>query len=77
MSHSLRRDTAVEKLNVDAVNLLHAADAYDELAARAALIFPRAVEEVQRIAETHGPMGYPVAVGIAAGLTNAQGQLQK
>ena len=67
----------MDKLNVDAANLLQVADAYNELAARAALICPQAADEVQRVAETHGPMGYPVAVGIAAGLMNAQGQLQQ
>jgi Excreted virulence factor EspC, type VII ESX diderm len=64
------------ELNVNPADLLRVADAYNELAARAALISPQAAVEVQRIAETHGPMGYPAAVGIAAGLAMRAGPLQ-
>ncbi|WP_218565228.1 type VII secretion target, partial [Mycobacterium xenopi] len=63
------------ELNVNPADLLRIADAYSELAARAAQIPPEAVVEVQRIAQTHGPMGYPTAVGVAAGLANAEGPL--
>lgn len=63
------------ELNVNPADLLRAANAYGELAARAAQISPQAATEVQRIAETHGPMGYPTAVGIAAGLARREGQL--
>ncbi|MBS4730538.1 hypothetical protein MSM1_20175 [Mycobacterium sp. SM1] len=63
------------ELNVNPADLLRVADAYTELAARAALISPQAVVEVQRIADTHGLIGYPTAVGIAAGLANADGPL--
>ncbi|ORX13061.1 type VII secretion target [Mycobacterium xenopi] len=56
------------ELNVNPADLLQVADAYDELATRAALMSPQAVVEVRRIAQTHGPMGYPTAVGITAGL---------
>jgi hypothetical protein len=63
------------QLNVNPTDLLQVADSYSELAARAALISPQAAVEVQRIAETHGPMGYPTAVGITAGLANAEGPL--
>jgi hypothetical protein len=63
------------ELNVNPADLLRVADAYGELAARAAQISPQAAIEVQRIAETHGPMGYPAAVGITAGLANAEGPL--
>lgn len=65
----------MEQLNVNPADLLRAADAYADLAAQAARISPLAAAEVQRIADTHGPMGYPAAVGIAAGLANAQGPL--
>lgn len=60
------------ELNVDKAYLLRVADAYGELAARAAQISPQATLEVQRIAATHGPMGYPTAAGIAAGLAKAE-----
>ena len=33
------------------------------------------VEEVNRIIATHGPMGYPVAVGVVAGLARRQTQV--
>jgi hypothetical protein len=45
------------------------------LGLRAQLISPQAQAEVQRIADTHGPMGMPTAVGIAAGMANAEGPL--
>lgn len=64
------------ELNVNPGDLLRFADAYSELAARAAQISPQAAAELQRIAATHGPMGYPTAVGIAAGLAKADGPLQ-
>jgi hypothetical protein len=64
------------ELNVNTGDLVRVAGTYEELAARAALISPQAAAEVQRIAETHGPMGYPAAVGIATGLANAEGPLQ-
>ena len=64
------------ELNVNPGDLLRFADAYSELANRAAQISPQAVVEVQRVAETHGPMGYPTAVGIAAGLAKAEGPVQ-
>jgi Excreted virulence factor EspC, type VII ESX diderm len=63
------------ELNVDVADLARFAGTYDELSARAKLISPQAATEVQRIAETHGPMGYPAAVGIATGLANAEGPL--
>lgn len=62
-------------LNVNPADLLRAADDYAELQTRAAAIGPQAVEEVQRIITTHGPMGYPVAVGIVAGLARRQAVL--
>ena len=36
---------------------------------------PHAVAEVQRIIATHGPMGYPVAVGIVTNLAHRQAVL--
>lgn len=64
------------ELNVNPAELVRFADAYSELAHRAAQISPQAVTEVQRVMQTHGPMGYPTAVGIAAGLAKAEGPLQ-
>jgi hypothetical protein len=64
------------ELNVNPADLLRFADAYSELAERAAQISPQAVAEVQGIADTHGLIGYPTAVGIAAGLAKAEGPLQ-
>ena len=60
-------------LNVNPADLLNIADNYTELAARVSTISPQAADEIQRIIATHGPMGYPVAVGIAAGLVAQEG----
>lgn len=65
-----------QRLNVNPADLLRAADAYGDLAARAAQISPQAAAEVQRISATHGPIGYPIAVGIAVGLVAREGRLQ-
>ncbi|AGB27277.1 Protein of unknown function (DUF2580) (plasmid) [Mycobacterium sp. JS623] len=62
-------------LDVNPADLLRAADNYAELQLRAAAIGPKAVEEVQRIIATHGPMGYPLAVGVVAGLARRQAAL--
>lgn len=59
-------------LNVDTTQLLAAAADYDELSVRTALLSPLATTEVQRIADSHGLIGYPAALGIAAGLANAE-----
>lgn len=64
------------ELNVNPADLLRFADAYSDLATRAAQISPQAAAEVQRIAASHGPMGYPAAVGIVTGLVSAEGPLQ-
>ena len=42
----------------------------------AAAIGPQAVDEVNRIIATHGAMGYPVAVGVVAGLARRQAQVE-
>ncbi|HZE18178.1 MAG TPA: hypothetical protein VE197_22175 [Mycobacterium sp.] len=65
------------ELNVNPADVVRAAESYSELAARAAMISPQAAVEVQRIAEAHGPMGYPTAVGITAGLANAEGRSRR
>ena len=62
-------------LDVNPADLYQAADDYTELAARVAAISPRAAEELQRIIATHGVMGYPAAVGIAANLTAQEAAL--
>jgi hypothetical protein len=63
------------ELKVDPRDLLRVSESYRELGLRAQLISPQAATEVQRISESHGPMGYPTAVGIAAGMANAEGPL--
>lgn len=62
-------------LNANPADLLNAADDYIELQTRAAAISPQAVEEVPRIIASHGPMGYPVAVGIVTSLARRQAAL--
>ncbi|WP_231999928.1 type VII secretion target [Mycobacterium sp. 1245852.3] len=64
------------ELDVNPADLLRIAGTYGELAARVAQISPQGAAEVQRIAQTHGPMGYPVATGIAAGWAKQEGALQ-
>ncbi|BBY55966.1 hypothetical protein H7J07_02265 [Mycobacterium koreense] len=56
-------------LQVNPADLLRVADVYNELALRTAALGPRAAEELHGVLATHGTMGFPVAVGIAAGLT--------
>lgn len=63
------------EVNVTPASLLQTADAYNALATRATLIFPQAVTEIQRVIESHGPIGYPTAVGITAGLAVREGPL--
>ncbi|MFL0177074.1 hypothetical protein [Mycobacterium sp. SMC-13] len=63
------------QLNVNPADLLRVAADYAELHARAATISPQAAVEVQRISATHGPMGYPVAVGIVTNLARQQAAL--
>ncbi len=63
------------KLDVNPADLNNAADQYAQLQAAAAAISPQAVDEVNRIIASHGPMGYPVAVGVVAGLARRQAQL--
>lgn len=63
-------------LNVDPSSLERVAGAYSDLAARMTTIQPQAAAEIQRVIESHGPIGYPTAVGITAALTNADGPLQ-
>lgn len=64
------------ELDVNPADLVRFADAYSELAQRAAQISPQAADEVQKVIDTHGPMGYPTAVGIAAGLAKAEAPVQ-
>ncbi|OOK65260.1 hypothetical protein BZL29_7699 [Mycobacterium kansasii] len=64
------------ELNVNPADLERFANAYSELAQRTAQISPQAATEVQRVMQTHGPMGYPTALGIAAGLAKAEGPVQ-
>lgn len=62
-------------LNVNPADLHKSADDYTELATRVAAISPQAADELTRIIATHGVMGYPAAVGIAAGLASQEAAL--
>ena len=64
------------QLNVNPTDLYKAADDYAELAARTAQLPAQAVAEIQRIAASHGPMGFPTAVGIAAGMAAREATVQ-
>jgi Excreted virulence factor EspC, type VII ESX diderm len=63
------------ELNVNPADLVRFANTYEGLAAQARLISPQAAAEAQRIADTHGPIGAPAAMGIAAGLSKVDGPL--
>lgn len=56
------------QLNVNPADLYRAADDYAELAARTAQLPALARAEIQRIAASHGAMGFPAVLGIAAGM---------
>lgn len=60
------------KLNVNPAQLLDAAGNYRELSTRVAQLSPQALTEVQRISDSHGLIGYPTALGLAAGLAKAE-----
>lgn len=60
------------KLNVNPAQLLDAAGDYAELSARVTQLSPQALTEVQRISDSHGLIGYPTAIGLAAGLAKAE-----
>src|SRR5205814_7667649 len=68
-------DWSSDVCSSDLADLLRVAADYAELHARAATISPQAAAEVQRISATHGPMGYPVAVGIVTNLARQQAAL--
>lgn len=65
------------RLDVHPADLTHAADQYVQLQMTAAAIGPQAVDEVNRIIASHGAMGYPVAVGVVAGLARRQVALER
>lgn len=62
-------------LDVRPEDLLNAADDYSQLAAQLKTLSPQAAAEVQRIIDTHGPMGYPAALGIAQSLAAHEGKI--
>lgn len=64
------------KLNVEYSDLSRVSGEYAELQAQAAALSPLAAEEAQRIIASHGPMGYPVAVGVVAGLARRDARVQ-
>ena len=63
-------------LNVNPADLYRAADDYTELAARTAQLLVQALAEIQRIAASHGPMGFPTAVGVAARMAARESAVQ-
>ncbi|OFJ51850.1 hypothetical protein BEL07_20535 [Mycolicibacterium grossiae] len=63
-------------VRVNPADLNNAADQYIELQMAAAAIGPQAVDEVNRIIASHGAMGYPVAVGVVAGLARRQARVE-
>lgn len=71
------KGVVVSKLDVNPADLRNVADQYTQLQMAAASIGPQAVDEVNRIIASHGPMGYPVAVGVVAGLARRQAVLEK
>ncbi len=63
------------KLNVEPAALQAVAARYAELQARLAAIGPQALEEVDRIAASHGRMGFPVALSLLKTITAGSLQL--
>ncbi|MCH9731970.1 MAG: hypothetical protein K0U84_20230 [Actinomycetia bacterium] len=63
-------------LDVVPADLTNAAHQYEQLQIRAAAISPQAVDEVTRVIASHGSMGYPVALGVLAGLARRQAVLE-
>ena len=63
-------------LDVTPADLANVSGQYADLQRQAAAIGPQAVEEVNRIIASHGAMGYPVAVGVVAGLARKQAQME-
>lgn len=62
-------------LDAEPADLLRVADDYTELATRTTQLSPQALDEIKRIAVTHGPMGYPTIVGITTGMAARQARL--
>lgn len=62
-------------LNVNPADLQNVAERYTELVQRLASISPQAVDETTRISQSHGPMGYPVALGIISALARREAKL--
>lgn len=63
------------QLNVEPADLTRVADEYSSLHTAAAAIGPQVTDEVHRVIATHGPMGYPVAVGIVSSMARRQAAL--
>lgn len=64
------------KLDVNPADLINVSEQYAQLQTRVAAIGPQAVDEVNRVITTHGAMGYPMAVGVAAGLARRQAAVE-
>lgn len=63
-------------LNVEPADLTRVAGEYSGLQTAAASIGPLAVDEVSRIIASHGPMGYPVVVGVVTAMAHRQAALE-
>lgn len=59
-------------LNVNPADLVALSQDYSQLALKIAELCPATAVEVQRIIDTHGAMGYPVALGVVAGLARRE-----
>lgn len=55
-------------LDVNPADLLKVADGYAEHATRMGQVPPRLAEQLERVAATHGPMGFPAAFAIGQGI---------
>lgn len=65
------------ELNVTPADLLTVADRYAEASQRTAALSPRAADTLRQVIATHGVMGFPVALGIAAGLSSQEPALNR
>lgn len=64
------------QLNVNPADLVKAAGDYSDLSALTAQLSPKVAAEIQAIAASHGPMGHPIAVAIATGLSSQDKAVQ-
>ncbi|WP_255799658.1 type VII secretion target [Mycobacteroides abscessus] len=68
-------DAAGNKLDVNPADLDAVAARYGELGTEMSTLPARGIEQINQVIATHGVMGYPVAVGMAAGMVKADEKL--